>query len=87
MIEKVYVRAERLHPFSNFRVNFCKLENFKRMKSNLKTPGVYIQELDAFGNAVVSVPTAVPAFIAYTGQTRYNGEKSGKQSSEGNFVS
>lgn len=39
-----------------------------------KTPGVYIQELDAFGNAVVPVPTAIPAFIGYTGQTSYNGK-------------
>ncbi len=40
----------------------------------MKTPGVYIQELDAFGNAVVPVPTAIPAFIGYTGQTSYNGK-------------
>ncbi|WP_303315350.1 phage tail sheath C-terminal domain-containing protein [Flavivirga abyssicola] len=40
----------------------------------MKTPGVYIQELDAFGNAVVPVPTAIPAFIGYTGQTNYNGK-------------
>lgn len=30
------------------------------------TPGVYIQEKDAFPSSVVSVPTAVPAFIGYT---------------------
>lgn len=40
----------------------------------MKTPGVYIQELDAFGNAVVPVPTAIPAFIGYTAQTNYNGK-------------
>jgi len=40
----------------------------------MKTPGVYIQELDAFGNAVVPVPTAIPAFIGFTGQTSYNGK-------------
>ncbi|WP_340198814.1 phage tail sheath family protein [Ascidiimonas sp. W6] len=40
----------------------------------MKTPGVYISELDAFGNAVVPIPTAVPAFIGYTGQTSYNGK-------------
>jgi hypothetical protein len=40
----------------------------------MKTPGVYIQELDAFGNAVVPVPTAVPAFIGYTAQTSFNGK-------------
>ncbi len=27
MIKKVYVRAERFHPFSNFKVDFEKLEN------------------------------------------------------------
>jgi phage tail sheath protein FI len=43
------------------------------MSTTMKTPGVYIQELDAFGNAVVPVPTAVPAFIGYTAQTSYNG--------------
>jgi uncharacterized protein len=31
-----------------------------------KTPGVYINELNAFPNSVVEVPTAVPAFIGYT---------------------
>jgi phage tail sheath protein FI len=30
------------------------------------TPGVYIQEKDAFPSSVVAVPTAVPAFIGYT---------------------
>lgn len=44
------------------------------MSTTMKTPGVYIQELDAFGNAVVSVPTAVPAFIGYTAQTSFNGK-------------
>ncbi|SNR14681.1 phage tail sheath family protein [Tenacibaculum jejuense] len=42
--------------------------------TEMKTPGVYIQELDAFGNAVVPVPTAIPAFIGYTGKTSYNGK-------------
>lgn len=31
-----------------------------------KTPGVYIEEKNAFPNAVVEVATAVPAFIGYT---------------------
>lgn len=44
------------------------------MSITMKTPGIYIQEKDAFGNAVVPVPTAVPAFIGYTGQTSYNGK-------------
>jgi phage tail sheath protein FI len=42
--------------------------------TEMKTPGVYIQELDAFGNAVVPVPTAIPAFIGYTAKTSYNGK-------------
>ena len=42
--------------------------------TTMKTPGVYIQELDAFGNAVVPVPTAVPVFIGYTAQTSFNGK-------------
>lgn len=44
------------------------------MSTTMKTPGVYIQELDAFGNAVVPVATAVPAFIGYTAQTSFNGK-------------
>lgn len=39
-----------------------------------KTPGVYVTELDAFGNSVVAVPTAVPVFIGYTAQTSFNGQ-------------
>lgn len=38
------------------------------------TPGVYIQEQNAFGNSVVPAPTAVPAFIGYTQNTSYNGQ-------------
>ncbi|MFN6251910.1 MAG: phage tail sheath family protein [Acetobacteraceae bacterium] len=33
---------------------------------NRKTPGVYINEIPAFGNSIVGVPTAVPVFIGYT---------------------
>ncbi|WP_298855452.1 phage tail sheath C-terminal domain-containing protein [uncultured Ruegeria sp.] len=36
------------------------------MATQYQTPGVYIKEIDAFGNAVVEVPTAIPAFIGYT---------------------
>ncbi len=32
----------------------------------MRTPGVYIEEKNAFPNAVVEVATAVPAFIGYT---------------------
>ena len=42
-------------------------------KKKLATPGVYIEEKDAFGNAVVAVPTAIPVFIGYTEKTTYNG--------------
>lgn len=40
---------------------------------NFKTPGVYINELNAFPNSVVQVLTAVPAFIGYTPQAEYEG--------------
>jgi phage tail sheath protein FI len=36
------------------------------MSKILSTPGVYIQEKNAFPNSVVPVATAVPAFIGYT---------------------
>ncbi|MBO6517582.1 MAG: phage tail sheath family protein [Bacteroidia bacterium] len=38
-----------------------------------RTPGVYIQELDAFGNSVMPIPTAIPVFVGYTEKTFYNG--------------
>ena len=44
------------------------------MSTTMKTPGVYIKELDAFGNSVVPVPTAIPVFIGYTEQTVFNGK-------------
>ncbi|WP_445456161.1 phage tail sheath family protein [Flavobacterium sp. HNIBRBA15423] len=34
--------------------------------SSLKTPGVYINEIDAFPPSVAQVATAIPAFIGYT---------------------
>ncbi len=43
-------------------------------QSNIKSPGVYINEIDAFGNAVVPVATAIPAFIGYTPQASYEGK-------------
>ncbi|MCX2494514.1 phage tail sheath subtilisin-like domain-containing protein [Pedobacter sp. PF22-3] len=42
--------------------------------SNIKSPGVYINEQNAFPNSVVTVATAVPAFIGYTPQAEYNGK-------------
>jgi phage tail sheath protein FI len=43
--------------------------------AQMKTPGVYIVEKDAFGNGVVEVATAVPAFIGFTERAE-NGGKS-----------
>ena len=42
--------------------------------SNIKTPGVYINEINAFPNSIVPVATAVPAFIGYTPQAMYEGK-------------
>ncbi len=43
-------------------------------ESNIKAPGVYIDEINAFPNSVVPVATAVPAFIGYTPQAMYEGK-------------
>jgi len=42
------------------------------MAKNLITPGVYIEETNAFPNPVVEVATAVPAFIGYTEKASEN---------------
>jgi len=42
-------------------------------ESTIKSPGVYIDEVNAFPNSVVPVATAVPAFIGYTPQAEYEG--------------
>ncbi len=42
--------------------------------SNIQTPGVYINEVNGFGNSVVPVATAIPAFIGYTPQAVYQGK-------------
>ena len=34
--------------------------------SSIKTPGVYINEIDAFPQSVAQVSTAIPAFVGYT---------------------
>lgn len=44
------------------------------LASNIKSPGVYINEISALGNSVVPVATAVPAFIGYTPQAQYEGK-------------
>lgn len=38
------------------------------------TPGVYIDEVNAFPNSVVPVATAIPAFIGYTPKAKYQGK-------------
>ena len=44
------------------------------MITDLKTPGVYIDEVNAFPNSAVQVATAVPAFIGYTPRASYEGK-------------
>ncbi len=44
------------------------------MVTSYKTPGVYIKEIAKFPPSVVPVETAIPAFIGYTENTRYQGE-------------
>lgn len=44
------------------------------MITNAQTPGVYIDEVNAFPNSAVEVATAVPAFIGYTPQASYEGQ-------------
>ncbi|MBB6458871.1 phage tail sheath family protein [Flammeovirga kamogawensis] len=44
------------------------------MAIRIATPGVYIQEKNAFGNSIVASPTAIPAFVGYTEKA----EKEGK---------
>lgn len=41
--------------------------------SNIKTPGVYIDELNPFPNSVSPVSPSIPAFIGYTPQASFNG--------------
>ena len=41
---------------------------------NIKSPGVYINELSAFPNSVTPVATAVPAFVGYTPEAYYQGK-------------
>lgn len=36
------------------------------MAAEYKTPGVYIEEKNAFPNSVVEVPTSIPVFVGYT---------------------
>ena len=43
------------------------------MASTYMTPGVYIEEKNAFPNSAVAVETAVPVFIGYTETATFNG--------------
>ena len=43
------------------------------MNVQYKTPGVYVQELDAFPPSIVGVDTAVPVFIGYTEKAEQSG--------------
>src|SRR5262245_50241786 len=42
--------------------------------SDIKTPGVYIDEVPKFPPSVAQVETAIPAFIGYTRNTTLNGD-------------
>ncbi|MCG8331243.1 MAG: phage tail sheath family protein [Chitinophagales bacterium] len=42
------------------------------MAGQYKTPGVYIEEVNAFPNSVVAIPTAIPAFVGYTEKAMKN---------------
>lgn len=44
------------------------------MPSKLMTPGVYIEEKNAFPSSAVAVETAVPVFIGYTQKAEWNGK-------------
>ena len=44
------------------------------MTQRLMTPGVYIEEVNAFPGSVVEVATAIPAFIGYTEKASRNGK-------------
>jgi len=44
------------------------------MAQRLMTPGVYIEEVNAFPGSVVEVATAIPAFIGYTEKASRNGK-------------
>lgn len=44
------------------------------MAQALATPGVYIEERNAFPNSVAAIPTAIPAFVGYTEKTTKDGK-------------
>lgn len=44
------------------------------MTQQYNTPGVYINELNAFPNSITPVATAIPAFVGYTPKAEYQGK-------------
>lgn len=44
------------------------------MAQTLATPGVYIEEKNAFPNSIVGISTAIPAFIGYTERSVHRGQ-------------
>ncbi|MGH2643514.1 MAG: phage tail sheath family protein, partial [Chitinophagaceae bacterium] len=44
------------------------------MPTTLMTPGVYVEEKNAFPGSAVAVETAVPVFIGYTERAEWNGK-------------
>ena len=44
------------------------------MPTNRKTPGVYINEENAFFNSIIGAPTALPLFVGYTEKANLNGK-------------
>jgi hypothetical protein len=42
--------------------------------TNKPTPGVFINEINAFPNSVVGISTAIPAFVGYTPQALFEGK-------------
>ena len=42
--------------------------------NNVKTPGVYIDEVSLLPPSVAAVETAIPAFIGYTVNDTYKGD-------------
>ncbi|MBU2939241.1 phage tail sheath subtilisin-like domain-containing protein [Lacinutrix sp. C3R15] len=44
------------------------------MTAKYKIPGVYVEEVKAFHNSILPVPTAIPAFVGYTPQASFEGK-------------
>ena len=44
------------------------------MATNLRTPGVYVQEITTLSASIAGVETAIPAFVGYVQKAESNGE-------------